>query len=36
MFPAVCLGHYRMRGEFAVLSAEDWEAWMRTEQRLLR
>jgi cytochrome c oxidase subunit II len=30
------LGHYRMRGEFAVLSAEEWEAWMRSEQRLLR
>lgn len=25
------LGHYRMRGEFAVLAPEVWEAWIREE-----
>ena len=29
------LGHYRMRGGFAVLSAEDWAAWQAREVALL-
>jgi cytochrome c oxidase subunit 2 len=29
------LGHYRMRGEYAVLSAGDWEKWLASELALL-
>lgn len=29
------LGHYRMRGAFAVLSASDWEAWQAREVALI-
>jgi cytochrome c oxidase subunit 2 len=28
------LGHYRMRGQFAVLAPEAWEAWIREESAL--
>lgn len=30
------LGHYRMRGEFAVVSPDEWEAWLRSELALIR
>jgi cytochrome c oxidase subunit 2 len=30
------LGHYRMRGEYHVVSAEGWERWMTDEQERLR
>lgn len=29
------LGHYRMRGEYRVVTAEGWEAWMKDEQARL-
>jgi heme/copper-type cytochrome/quinol oxidase subunit 2 len=30
------LGHYRMRGEFRVVTQEAWEAWMAEELARLR
>lgn len=29
------LGHYRMRGEYTVMSATEWEQWLSSEVRLL-
>jgi cytochrome c oxidase subunit 2 len=29
------LGHYRMRGEYAVLTAEEWDQWLQTELSLI-
>ncbi len=29
------LGHYRMRGEYSVMTAEEWDGWMRAELKLL-
>jgi cytochrome c oxidase subunit 2 len=30
------LGHYRMRGEYTIMTAEEWEAWLRREVSLLQ
>jgi cytochrome c oxidase subunit 2 len=29
------LGHYRMRGEYTVMTGEEWDGWMRAEVKLL-